>query len=159
MLLGLGKISVVSIMESKKYDFVNIEKEIQTYWGKNKVWHTTEKSGRPKAYILDMFPYPSGEGIHVGHLVGYFASDVIAIQKRMEGYEVLHPIGFDAFGLPAEQYAIDTGQHPAITTQKNITAYTKLLQATGISFDWDRVVRTTDQDYYRWTQWIFFEIF
>ena len=106
-----------------------------------------------------MFPYPSGSGLHVGHLLGYFASDVVAIQKRMEGYDVLHPIGFDAFGLPAEQYAIDTGQHPAVTSKENIRAYKRLLKAAGLSFDWDREVTTTDPAYYRWTQWIFLAFF
>ena len=144
-------------MKNNRYNFNKIEAAIQVYWDKHKVFKATNRG--KKQYILDMFPYPSGSGLHVGHLLGYFASDVVAIQKRMEGYDVLHPIGFDAFGLPAEQYAIGTGQHPAITTKKNIAAYKALLKAAGLSFDWDREVATTDQGYYRWTQWIFLAFF
>lgn len=148
-------------MSNQLYNFNEIEPKIQAYWEQHKVFKAdgVGKKQKQKQYILDMFPYPSGSGLHVGHLLGYFASDVVAIQKRMEGYDVLHPIGFDAFGLPAEQYAIDTGQHPAVTIKENIGAYKRLLKAAGLSFDWDREVTTTDPAYYRWTQWIFLAFF
>ncbi len=142
-----------------KYDFTSVEKEIQTYWAKEATWKANNTAKRPKRYILDMFPYPSGAGLHVGHLLGYFASDTLAIQSRMLGHEVLHPMGFDAFGLPAEQYAINTGQHPAITVKENIAAYKKVLKRAGLTFDWDREFSTTDPAYYRWTQWIFLQLF
>src|SRR5690606_6337797 len=119
----------------------------------------TEASDKPKFYALDMFPYPSGAGLHVGHPLGYIASDIHSRYMRHKGYNVLHPIGFDSFGLPAEQYAIQTGQHPAITTEKNIARYREQLGKLGFNYDWSREVRTSDPNYYRWTQWIFKQLF
>src|SRR6185369_637052 len=116
-------------------------------------------TSKPKYYVLDMFPYPSGEGLHVGHPLGYIASDIYARYKRLKGFNVLHPMGFDAFGLPDEQYAIQTGQHPAITTEQNINRYREQLDNIGLSFDWDREIRTSDPTYYQWTQWIFLKLF
>ncbi len=144
---------------AKRYAFGTAEKEVQDYWKKRGVWKAKVDKEKAKRYVLDMFPYPSGAGLHVGHLRGYFASDVMAILWRMKGYQVLHPMGWDAFGLPAEQYAIDTGQHPAVTTEKNIAAYKDVLQKAGLSFDWSREVATTDPTYYRWTQWMFLAIY
>ena len=141
------------------YDFSIIEKKWQTYWEANQIFHTTPHSNQPKYYVLDMFPYPSGEGLHVGHPLGYMASDVVARYKRSKGYAVLHPMGFDAFGLPAEQFAIQTGQHPAVTTAQNITRYKQQLQRLGMSYDWSRSISTADPSYYRWTQWIFLQLF
>ena len=143
---------------SRFYPFKEVEEEVKVYWRKEKVIEIREDK-KERAYILDMFPYPSGRGLHVGHLLGYFASDVRAVKARMEGAEVLHPMGFDAFGLPAEQHAIETGEHPSRTVAENIETYKKLLEATGISFTWDRLVTTTDPNYYRWTQWIFLQLF
>eukprot|EP01132_Coremiostelium_polycephalum_P000269 gene269-353_t len=137
------------------YDFKAIEQKWQQYWEDNQTYHIPTHSNKPKYYILDMFPYPSGEGLHVGHPLGYIASDIIARYKRSKGYNVLHPMGFDAFGLPAEQFAIQTGQHPATTTKKNIQRYKKQLQQIGLSYDWNRAINTSDPSYYRWTQWIF----
>ncbi|MEO8087838.1 MAG: leucine--tRNA ligase [Bacteroidota bacterium] len=148
-----------------EYNFKEIEKKWQQYWAKNKTFVAVnpsppEKAGvRPKFYVLDMFPYPSGAGLHVGHPLGYIASDIYARYKRLKGFNVLHPMGFDAFGLPAEQYAIQTGQHPAITTEQNISRYREQLDNLGLSFDWDREVRTSDPAYYKWTQWIFLKLF
>ena len=127
----------------------------RAYWAENQTYHTDEKSGRAPYYVLDMFPYPSGAGLHVGHPLGYIASDIIARYKRHQGYEVLHPIGFDAFGLPAEQYALETGNPPAEFTDRNIDRYREQLQLLALSYDWSREVKTSDPDYYRWTQWIF----
>ena len=141
------------------YDFKAIEQKWQQYWIKHQTFHTKTGQERPKYYVLDMFPYPSGAGLHVGHALGYIASDVIARYMRSQGYNVLHPMGFDAFGLPAEQYALQTGQHPAVTTAQNITHYQEQLQRLGLSFDWDRTVCTSDASYYRWTQWIFLQLF
>ncbi|MBX7095963.1 MAG: leucine--tRNA ligase [Flavobacteriales bacterium] len=137
----------------------DIEKKWQNYWAANKTFQAKYPSDRPKYYVLDMFPYPSGAGLHVGHPLGYIASDIVARFKRLQGYNVLHPMGYDSFGLPAEQYAIQTGQHPAITTEKNIARYREQLDRIGFSFDWDREVRTSNPDYYRWTQWIFIQLF
>ena len=136
-----------------------IEKKWQDYWLENKTFKTPEDHSKPKYYILDMFPYPSGSGLHVGHPEGYTATDILARYKRMKGFNVLHPIGWDAFGLPAEQYAVKTGTHPRITTERNIKRFREQLQMLGFSYDWDREVDTTDPDYYKWTQWIFLKLF
>jgi leucyl-tRNA synthetase len=143
------------------YPFKEIELKWQRYWAENKTFKTPDPVDRskPKYYVLDMFPYPSGDGLHVGHPEGYTASDIIARYKRMNGFNVLHPIGWDAFGLPAEQYAIRTGTHPKITTEKNIERFREQLQSLGFSYDWDREINTTDPGYYRWTQWIFKQFF
>ena len=141
------------------YDFEKIEQKWQDYWAKHQVFRISENQDRPKYYVLDMFPYPSGAGLHVGHTLGYVASDIIARYKRSQGYNVLHPMGFDAFGLPAEQYALQTGQPPAMTTAQNIKRYQEQLQRLGLSFDWDRTVCTSNPSYYRWTQWIFLQLF
>ena len=146
----------VSFME---YDFNEIEKKWQKYWNDNKIYKTEIDHSRPKYYVLDMFPYPSGAGLHVGHPLGYIASDIFSRYKRMKGFNVLHPMGFDAFGLPAEQYAIQTGQHPAITTEQNIKRYREQLDKIGFNYDWDREVQTCDPDYYLWTQWAFVRMF
>lgn len=141
------------------YDHKQIEQKWQKFWEENQTYKTENNSTKPKFYVLDMFPYPSGAGLHVGHPLGYIASDVYARFKRHQGFNVLHPIGYDSFGLPAEQYAIQTGQHPAITTEQNITRYEEQLRKIGFSFDWSREVRTSDASYYKWTQWIFIELF
>ena len=142
-----------------RYDFSKIEKKWQDYWAKNQTFKAHNKSEKPKFYVLDMFPYPSGSGLHVGHPLGYIASDIYARYKRHQGFNVLHPQGYDSFGLPAEQYAIQTGQHPAITTAKNIKTYRRQLDQIGFSFDWSREVRTSEPNYYKWTQWIFIQLF
>src|SRR6056297_936359 len=141
------------------YDFNAIEEKWQAYWAKNQTFKAENKSDKEKFYVLDMFPYPSGAGLHVGHPLGYIASDIYARYKRHKGFNVLHPQGYDAFGLPAEQYAIQTGQHPAITTAENIKTYRRQLDQLGFSFDWSREVRTSDPSYYKWTQWIFIQLF
>ena len=141
------------------YNFTEIEAKWQKYWEDNKTFKAENKSAKPKYYILDMFPYPSGAGLHVGHPLGYIASDIYSRYKRHKGFNVLHPQGFDSFGLPAEQYAIQTGQHPAVTTNKNISTYRRQLDRLGFSFDWTREVRTSSPDYYKWTQWIFIQLF
>lgn len=138
-----------------EYNFQEIEKKWQQTWKEKEVYKTSNQSSKPKYYILDMFPYPSGAGLHVGHPLGYIASDIVARFKRLKGFNVLHPMGFDSFGLPAEQYAIQTGQHPALTTEQNIARYKEQLQALGFSYDWSREVRTSDPSFYKWTQWIF----
>jgi leucyl-tRNA synthetase len=142
-----------------EYTFREVEQKWQQYWAKNKTFKTENKSDKPKYYVLDMFPYPSGAGLHVGHPLGYIASDIFARYKRLKGFNVLHPMGYDSFGLPAEQYAIQTGQHPEITTKTNIARYREQLDKIGFSFDWDREVRTSDPKYYKWTQWIFIQLF
>ncbi len=142
-----------------EYNFQDIEKKWKQYWEKNQVYKVTNESNKPKCYVLDMFPYPSGAGLHVGHPLGYIASDIYARYKRLKGYNVLHPMGFDAFGLPAEQYALETGQHPADTTEKNIARYREQLDNIGFCYDWSREVRTSDPKYYKWTQWIFLQLF
>ena len=141
------------------YDFNAIENKWQDYWAVNKTFEASSQSTLPKYYVLDMFPYPSGAGLHVGHPLGYIASDIFARYKRHKGFNVLHPQGYDSFGLPAEQYAIQTGQHPAITTETNINRYRKQLDNIGFSFDWSKEVRTSNPEYYKWTQWIFGELF
>ncbi|WP_421765297.1 leucine--tRNA ligase [Ekhidna sp.] len=138
-----------------EYSFQEIERKWQQYWKDEKVYEVSNGSDKPKYYIMDMFPYPSGAGLHVGHPLGYIASDIVARFKRLNGYNVLHPMGFDSFGLPAEQYAIQTGQHPSITTDENIARYKEQLQALGFSYDWSRELRTSDPKFYKWTQWIF----
>ncbi|MGC6431933.1 MAG: leucine--tRNA ligase [Jejuia sp.] len=142
-----------------KYNFNEIEKKWQNYWAKHQTFKAENNSDKPKYYVLDMFPYPSGAGLHVGHPLGYIASDIYARYKRHQGFNVLHPQGYDSFGLPAEQYAIQTGQHPAITTKENIATYRRQLDQIGFSFDWSREVRTSDPSYYKWTQWIFIQLF
>ena len=141
------------------YDHQSIEKKWQKFWEENQTYKTENTSEKPKFYVLDMFPYPSGAGLHVGHPLGYIASDIYARYKRHQGFNVLHPVGYDSFGLPAEQYAIQTGTHPAITTEQNITRYEEQLRKIGFSFDWSREVRTSDASYYKWTQWIFIQLF
>ncbi len=142
-----------------KYNPNEIEAKWQKYWADNKTFKAEDNSDKPKYYVLDMFPYPSGAGLHVGHPLGYIASDIYARYKRHQGFNVLHPQGYDSFGLPAEQYAIQTGQHPAITTATNIARYREQLDKIGFSFDWDREVRTSNPEYYKWTQWIFIQLF
>jgi leucyl-tRNA synthetase len=142
-----------------KYHFNDIESKWQKYWADNQTFKALNNSEKPKYYVLDMFPYPSGAGLHVGHPLGYIASDIYARYKRHKGFNVLHPQGFDSFGLPAEQYAIQTGQHPAITTEENIKTYRRQLDQIGFSYDWSREVRTSDPNYYKWTQWIFIQLF
>ena len=141
------------------YDFKKIEAKWQSYWAAEKTYKVEEDSSKPKFYVLDMFPYPSGAGLHVGHPLGYIASDIYARYKRLKGFNVLHPMGYDAFGLPAEQYAIQTGQHPEKTTDENVARYRSQLDRLGFSFDWDRSFRTCDPDYYKWTQWAFLKMF
>lgn len=137
------------------YNFVEVEKKWREKWADEKTYKTSNQSDKPKCYVLDMFPYPSGAGLHVGHPLGYIASDIYARFKKLKGFNVLHPMGYDAFGLPAEQYAIQTGQHPKITTDQNLARYREQLDKIGFSFDWDREIRTCEPDYYKWTQWIF----
>jgi leucyl-tRNA synthetase len=141
------------------YNFQEIEKKWQSYWEKNQIFNAEVDPSKPKFYSLDMFPYPSGAGLHVGHPLGYIASDIITRYKRLQGFNVLHPMGYDSFGLPAEQYAIQTGQHPALTTEQNIQRYTEQLKNIGFAFDWSKEVRTSDPEYYKWTQWIFMQLF
>ncbi len=142
-----------------EYNFSEIEKKWQAFWKENKTYAVHEEKGKEKFYVLDMFPYPSGAGLHVGHPLGYIASDIYSRYKKHKGYNVLHPMGYDSFGLPAEQYAIQTGQHPKITTETNISTYRRQLDQIGFSYDWSRELRTSDAKYYRWTQWIFIQLF
>ena len=139
--------------------FKSLEKKWQAYWASEKTFKAVTDESKPKFYVLDMFPYPSGAGLHVGHPLGYIASDIFSRYKRLKGFNVLHPMGYDAFGLPAEQYAIQTGQHPEITTTNNINRYRQQLDRIGFSYDWDREVRTCDPKYYKWTQWAFLKMF
>jgi leucyl-tRNA synthetase len=141
------------------YQFKEIEKKWQGFWAENQTFKAEDNSEKPKFYALDMFPYPSGAGLHVGHPLGYIASDIFSRYKRSKGFNVLHPMGYDSFGLPAEQYAIQTGQHPAITTEENINTYRRQLDQIGFSYDWSREVRTSEASYYKWTQWIFMRLF
>lgn len=142
-----------------EYNHQSIEKKWQNFWAEHQTFKTSTSSDKPKYYVLDMFPYPSGAGLHVGHPLGYIASDIFSRFKRLKGYNVLHPMGYDSFGLPAEQYAIQTGQHPAVTTDTNIKRYREQLDRIGFSFDWSREIRTSDPTYYKWTQWIFMKLF
>ncbi|MBL7106879.1 MAG: class I tRNA ligase family protein, partial [Phycisphaerae bacterium] len=148
-------------MHGKKgyYNFNEIEKKWQLYWQENKTFKATDCDSKPKYYVLDMFPYPSAQGLHVGHPEGYTASDIVARYKRKKGFNVLHPIGWDAFGLPAEQYAIKTGTPPKETTENNINNMRRQIKSLGFSYDWDREINTTDPKYYKWTQWIFLKLF
>src|SRR6202012_4158850 len=144
------------------YNFTRIEKQWQDHWLAHKTFRALDPAdagGMPKAYVLDMFPYPSGSGLHVGHPEGYTATDILSRYLRMKGYNVLHPMGWDAFGLPAEQYAIKTNTHPRVTTEQNINNFRRQIQMLGLSYDWEREVDTTDPSYYRWTQWIFLQLF
>ena len=143
------------------YRFSQIESKWQAYWDSKATFRVPEKidTSKPKYYVLDMFPYPSGDGLHVGHPEGYTASDIVARYKRMRGFNVLHPMGWDAFGLPAEQYALKTGTHPRITTERNIKRFREQLKSLGFSYDWQREINTTDPGYYKWTQWIFKQLF
>ena len=154
--LQIGKEKTIKDMD---YDFKSIEKKWQARWAEKFEFKVTEDKSKPKYYVLDMFPYPSGAGLHVGHPLGYIASDIYSRYKRLKGFNVLHPMGYDAFGLPAEQYAIQTGQHPEVTTTNNISRYREQLDRIGFSYDWDREVRTCDPDYYKWTQWAFLKMF
>src|ERR1700749_921757 len=141
------------------YHFKEIERKWQKFWAENQTFKADNHSAKPKYYVLDMFPYPSGAGLHVGHPLGYIASDIYSRYKRLKGFNVLHPMGFDSFGLPAEQYALETGQHPAETTKKNIATFKEQLDKIGFCYDWDREVRTSDPKYYKWTQWLFLQLF
>ena len=136
-----------------------IEAKWKKYWQENNTYKVSNDFSKPKYYVLDMFPYPSGAGLHVGHPLGYIASDIYARYKRLSGYNVLHPMGYDAFGLPAEQYAIQSGVHPAKSTAQNIEMYRAQFDNIGLSFDWDREVNTSESSFYKWTQWIFLELF
>jgi leucyl-tRNA synthetase len=162
-LIFLKTVYTVNIMKkgggNMSFNHREIEKKWQKYWLENKTFKTVEDSDKPKFYALDMFPYPSGAGLHVGHPEGYTATDILARMKRMQGYNVLHPMGWDAFGLPAEQYALDTGNDPAEFTKKNIDNFRRQIQSLGFSYDWDREVNTTDPNYYKWTQWIFLKLY
>ena len=142
-----------------EYNFREIEQKWQSYWKENNTFRAEEISSKPKYYALDMFPYPSGAGLHVGHPLGYIASDIVSRYKRSNGFNVLHPMGFDSFGLPAEQYAIQTGQHPKVTTEDNIKRYKEQLDNMGFSYDWEREFRTSDPSYFKFTQWIFIQLF
>ncbi|MEK7722542.1 MAG: class I tRNA ligase family protein, partial [Elusimicrobiota bacterium] len=139
--------------------FQQIDAKQQAAWRAQKVFKTPAMPCKPKFYCLDMFPYPSGDGLHVGHPEGYTASDILCRYKRMKGFEVLHPMGWDAFGLPAENYAISAGVHPRLTTEKNFANFKRQIDSLGFSYDWDREISTTDPAYYRWTQWIFLQLF
>ncbi|MGY8808846.1 MAG: class I tRNA ligase family protein, partial [Fidelibacterota bacterium] len=141
------------------YNHKAIEPKWQKYWSDNETFKTGTDSEKPKYYVLDMFPYPSGSGLHVGHALGYVATDIVARFKRMKGFNVLHPMGWDAFGLPAEQYAIKTGTHPKITTADNISNFKRQINQLGFSYDWSKEINTTDVDYYKWTQWIFLQLY
>ena len=149
----------VSEVDPMEYKFTEIEKRWQDYWEENKTFRTNDDFSKPKFYVLDMFPYPSGSGLHVGHPEGYTATDIVARYKRMKGFNVLHPMGWDAFGLPAEQYAIETGTHPAVITQKNCDNFKRQIKSLGLGYDWDREINTTDDGYFKWTQWIFIQLY
>ena len=142
-----------------KYDPQAIEKKWQKIWKERKLFKAEIDKSKPKYYVLDMFPYPSGAGLHVGHVTGYTGTDIISRYKRQRGFNVLHPMGWDSFGLPAEQFALRTGTHPAVTTRKNIDTYRRQLESLGFSYDWDRELATSDPSYYKWTQWIFTKLF
>ena len=142
-----------------KYNFKNIEEKWQKYWSDNLTNQVNEDREKDKFYVLDMFPYPSGSGLHVGHPLGYIASDIYARYKKTKGYNVLHPMGYDSFGLPTEQYAIQTGIHPELATKKNTERYRSQLDKLGFAYDWSREIQTSDPKYYKWTQWIFKQLF
>lgn len=141
------------------FDFRKVEEKWRKEWENNGIYKISEDTSLPKYYVLDMFPYPSGAGLHVGHPLGYVASDIYARYKRLKGFNVLHPMGYDAFGLPAEQYAIETGTPPLVTTEKAIKTYRSQLDKIGFSYDWSRQVKTCEPEYYKWTQWIFLQLF
>src|SRR6202158_3222913 len=149
----------------KQFPFPDFEPKWQSVWENEKTFHAPNPGDpgfdtrKPKFYVLDMFPYPSGQGLHVGHPEGYTATDIVARRRRMTGYNVLHPMGWDAFGLPAEQYAIKTGQHPRVTTEQNIANFTRQIKSLGFSYDWSRELDTTDPEYFKWTQWIFLKLY
>ena len=145
--------------EESTYDIHAVEQKWQDYWLRDNTFRADDDSPKPKFYVLDMFPYPSGAGLHVGHPEGYTATDIVSRYKWMNGFNVLHPMGWDSFGLPAEQYALQTGIHPAITTRKNIDNFRRQIRMLGLAYDWDREVATSDPAYYRWTQWIFLKLF
>ena len=145
--------------DERKYDFLDIEKRWQEFWEREKTFRAEDLSEKPKYYALDMFPYPSGAGLHIGHPEGYVASDILARYKKACGFNVLHPMGWDAFGLPAEQYAIKTGTHPSETTRKNVDNFRRQIKSIGFAIDWDREINTTDPSYFKWTQWIFLRLF
>src|SRR5262245_65724708 len=147
--------------EPARYNHAEVEPRWQLYWDEHQTWKAVRSSdrSRPKRYVLDMFPYPSGAGLHVGHPEGYTATDIVSRFARMRGFDVLHPMGWDAFGLPAEQHAIKTGTHPAQTTRENVATFKRQLKMLGFSYDWSREVDTTDPGYVRWTQWIFLQLF
>ena len=142
-----------------EYNFNSIEKKWQAQWKDTNAYRVENDFSKPKCYVLDMFPYPSGAGLHVGHPLGYIASDIYSRYKRLKGFNVLHPMGFDSFGLPAEQYALETGQHPANTTAQNIKTFKAQLDKIGFCYDWEREVQTSDESFYRWTQWIFLQLY
>ncbi|MBF8296849.1 MAG: leuS [Bacteroidetes bacterium] len=142
-----------------KYRFLDIEKKWQRYWDEHQTFKTNDSSDKPKIYVLDMFPYPSGAGLHVGHPEGYTATDILCRYRRMKGFDVLHPMGWDAFGLPAERYAMQTNIHPRATTEENISTFRRQIKMLGLSYDWSREINTTDPKYYKWTQWIFLKIY
>ena len=142
-----------------EYDFRTIEKKWQNYWKEKQTYKVSKDDSKEKYYVLDMFPYPSGAGLHVGHPLGYIASDIFARFKRLKGYNVLHPMGYDSFGLPTEQYALQTGIHPEVATKENAARYRMQLDKIGFSYDWDREILTSDPNYYKWTQWIFKQLF
>ena len=141
------------------YDFTAIEAKWQKYWDEHQTFQAKEDTSKKKLYVLDMFPYPSGAGLHVGHPEGYTATDIYSRFKRMNGFNVLHPMGWDAFGLPAEQFAIETGTHPSVTTAKNVANFKRQIKSLGFSYDWSREINTTDPKYFRWTQWIFLQLY
>jgi len=143
----------------EKYDHIKIEKKWQKEWAKKKLYKTSDKTDKPKHYVLDMFPYPSGEGLHVGHPKGYIATDVYSRFKKMNGFNVLHPMGWDAFGLPAENYAIKMKTNPAVAVKKNVAHFKEQVEKIGLNYDWSREINTTDPAYYKWTQWIFLQLF
>jgi leucyl-tRNA synthetase len=142
-----------------KYDFLSIENKWQEYWDRGKTFRVFDNEQKPKSYVLDMFPYPSGAGLHVGHPEGYTATDILCRYRRMKGFAVLHPMGWDAFGLPAERYAMQTNIHPKVTTERNIDTFRRQIKMLGLSYDWEREINTTDPKYYQWTQWIFLKIY
>ena len=141
------------------FNHLEIENKWQNYWKEQQTFKTTEDADKENIYVLDMFPYPSGQGLHVGHPLGYIATDITARMKRTQNFNVLHPMGWDAFGLPAEQYALDTGNDPAEFTAKNIETYKRQINDLGFSYDWDREINTTDPKFYKWTQWIFTKLY
>src|SRR5574344_2029851 len=152
---------MISLQNNKnmEYNYKDIEERWFSFWKENQSYKVEIDNTKPKYYVLDMFPYPSGAGLHVGHPLGYIASDIYSRYKRLNGFNVLHPMGYDSFGLPAEQYAIQTGTHPAITTEINLNRYRNQLDKIGFSYDWDREIRTSDPKYYKWTQWVFIQLF